>query len=64
MKTSDLRTMPNGMLEAVWYLWKESVIDVYGAMQAYLHFGYNLNYITRTGVEVQKQKEVLRFEVN
>jgi len=64
MNTSDLNTMPNGMLECVWYLWKESVIDIYGAMQVYSHFGYNLNYITRESVEVQKQKEVLRFKTN
>lgn len=62
MKTS--KTMPHVMLQNVWYLWKESLIDIHKAIQIYSHFGYKLNYITKRSVEIQGQEEIYKFKSN
>jgi len=53
--------MPHGFLQNLHQLWALKVIEISGIITALSAFGYELSYIDRNGIGVEKENEKHTF---
>jgi hypothetical protein len=54
--------MPNGFLQNLHQLWALKVIEISGIISALSAYGYELSYIDRNGIGVEKENEKHIFQ--
>jgi len=54
--------MPHGFLQNLHQLWALKVIEVSGIISALSAYGYELSYIDRNGIGVEKENEKHTFQ--
>jgi hypothetical protein len=54
--------MPHGFLQNLHQLWALKVIEISGIISALSAYGYELSYIDRNGIGVEKENEKYSFQ--
>jgi len=54
--------MPNDYLSVLWGLWKDNIITPNQVIEALNLYGYNLDYITKSGLKASKPGETHEFK--
>ena len=56
--------MPHGFLQILHQLWALKVMEVSGIISAVSAYGYELSYIDKRGIGVEKENEKYTFQYN
>jgi len=56
--------MPHGFLQSLHQLWALKIIEISGIISAMSVYGYELSYIDKMGIGVEKENEKYTFQYN
>jgi hypothetical protein len=56
--------MPHGFLQSLHQLWALKIIEISGIISAMSVYGYELSYIDKRGIGVEKENEKYTFQYN